>query len=47
MLRYFLNAISRWFVSASFDRREEYLAQAKTIDELERRIRETDRWLGP
>ena len=43
MLRHFLDAISRWIVSASIDRREEYLAQAKTIDELERRIRETDR----
>jgi hypothetical protein len=47
MLRHFLDSISRWIVGASLDRREEYLAQAKTIDELERRMRETDRWLGP
>ncbi|WP_459715253.1 hypothetical protein [Paraburkholderia sp. 2C] len=47
MLRHFVDSISRWFLSASLEGREEYLAQAKTIDELERRMRDTDRWLGP
>jgi hypothetical protein len=47
MFRDFIDSISRWFESSLMDRREEYLAQAKTIDEHERRMRETDRWLGP
>jgi hypothetical protein len=47
MIRHFLEAISRWIYSASAERREDYLAEAKSIDELERRIRDTDRWLGP
>jgi hypothetical protein len=47
MLHNFLDAISRWFESSWRQQRDEYLESAKTIDELERRMRDTDRWSGP
>ncbi|MFC0577672.1 hypothetical protein [Paraburkholderia solisilvae] len=47
MLRNFFDSISRWFENSWLERRDEYLASAKTLEELEQRMRDTDRWMGP
>jgi hypothetical protein len=47
MLAYFFDAISRWFENSRPERRDDYFESAKTMDEVERRMRDIDRWLGP